>query len=60
MFPWRRVEKKGYVRRENEELKEGMQIAMALGTPSRTRSCGVKGSSVSVTRPTLFHPETGS
>ena len=49
MFPWGREEKKGCVRRENEELKEEMQMAMALGTPGTTRSCGVKGSSVRVT-----------
>ena len=50
MFPWRREEKERCITREKEELKEGMRMAMALGTPGTTRSYGVKGSSVSVTR----------
>ena len=52
--------KKGCIRREKEELKEGSRMAMALGNPGITRSYGVKCSSVSVTRPALFRPETGS
>ena len=61
MFPWRRDEKKGRVRRENEELKEGLRVAMALRpTPGITRSYGVKGSAVSVTRPALFRSQTCS
>ena len=41
MFPWRREEKKGCVRRENEELEEGMQMVMALGNPG---TAGLVGS----------------
>ena len=52
--------KEGCVRREKEELTEGMQMALALGKPGNTRSCGVKGSSVGVTLPALFRPETGN
>ena len=37
-----------------------MQVATELGTPGTTRFCGIKGSSVSVTRPALSRPETGS
>ena len=33
MFPWRGEEKEGCITREKEELKEGMQVAIALGTP---------------------------
>ena len=35
-------------------------MAMALGTQDTTRACGVNGSSVKVTRPALFRPETCS
>ena len=32
-------------------------MAMELGTPGKSRSCGIKGSSVCVTRPALFAPK---
>ena len=46
----------GGVRREKEEMKEGMQMATEPGTLGSTRPCGVKGSSVSVTRHRFVSP----